>query len=173
MSLIEIKTDDSQKNNNIKNKNATIWLADLTYTQQQVSSESMPSAIGGIATYTEQNLCLKNPIRIFKYPEVLIEALETDGIPDIMGFSNYMWNSELSLAFVKRIKEVSPKTIIVVGGPNFPIIASEQELFLRNNPGIDFYVEGEGELAFANLVGILINVDFDKSRIQENLPSIQ
>ena len=173
MSLIEIKTDDSQKNNNIKNKNATIWLADLTYTQQQVSSESMPSAIGGIATYTEQNLCLKKPIRIFKYPEVLIEALETDGIPDIMGFSNYMWNSELSLAFVKRIKEVSPKTIIVVGGPNFPIIASEQELFLRNNPGIDFYVEGEGELAFANLVGILINVDFDKSRIQENLPSIQ
>lgn len=169
MSLIQLKKSDDI----LKNENVTVWLADLTYTQQQVSSESMPSAIGGIATYTEQKLCLKNPIRIFKYPEVLIEALETDGIPDIIGFSNYMWNSELSLAFVKRIKEVSSKTIIVMGGPNFPVIPSEQEIFLKKNPGIDFYVEGEGEIAFANLIRVLINTDFDKSRIEEDLPSIQ
>ena len=85
MSLIQIKkTDGNSRNDAIKNKNVTIWLADLTYTQQQISSESMPSAIGGIATYTEQNLCLKKPIRIFKYPEVLIESLET-----ICGILNY------------------------------------------------------------------------------------
>ena len=45
-----------------------IWLVDPTYTQQQISSESMPSAVGGIATFSEANLKLKYPIRLFKYP---------------------------------------------------------------------------------------------------------
>ena len=87
-----------------KNFNPKIWLIDPTYTQQQISSESMPSAIGGIATFTEKHLHLENPIRIFKYPEKLAMALENE-IPDVIGFSNYMWNSELSLALARRIKE--------------------------------------------------------------------
>ena len=41
-------------------------LIDPTYTQQQISSESMPAAIGGIATFTEKNLKLKNPIKTFQ-----------------------------------------------------------------------------------------------------------
>ena len=101
-SVINLKT----KHNDIK-----IWLVDPTYTQQQISSESMPSAVGGIATFTEQNLKLKYPIRLFKYPEKLANALENE-IPDIIGFSNYMWNFELSLALARRIKEYAADTVV-------------------------------------------------------------
>jgi radical SAM superfamily enzyme YgiQ (UPF0313 family) len=180
MSVIQIKSSSEKNvqsekpvNFQIKNKSAKIWLADLTYTEQQISSESMPSAIGGIATYTEYNLELENPIRIFKYPETLNGAFERDGIPQIIGFSNYMWNCELSLAFARRIKEVSPETIIVLGGPNFPVSEKEQEKFLRIHPEVDFYVSGEGELSFTILAGILINVDFDKNKINEEIPSVK
>ena len=134
----------------VKREDIKIWLVDPTYTQQQISSESMPSAVGGIATFTEHNLKLKHTIRLFKYPEKLAEALENE-IPDIIGFSNYMWNFELSLSLARRIKEYAADTVVVMGGPNYPVDPSDQETFLRMHPEIDFYVVGEGEIAFANL----------------------
>ena len=179
MSLIQItsknessKTSHLTINLNIKSDvYIDIWLIDPTYTQQQISSEAMPAAIGGIATFTEYHLKLNKPIRLFKSPETFTKALN-DKIPDIIGFSNYMWNSELSLALARRIKEISPRTIIVMGGPNYPVTKYEQEIFLRKHPEIDFYIIGEGELAFANLVAALINENLDKNKIRTELPSV-
>ena len=132
MSLIQIDSEDKKTkdtpnpiNLNIeKESEIKIWLIDPTYTQQQISSESMPSAIGGIATFTEKHLKLKHAIRIFKYPEKLAMALENE-IPNVIGFSNYMWNSELSLALARRIKEYAADTIVIMGGPNYPVVESE------------------------------------------------
>ena len=99
MTLVQINSKNNQTEEVLKPVNLDIekeseikvWLVDTTYTQQQISSESMPSAVGGIATFTEKHLKLKNPVRIFKYPEKLAMALENE-IPDVIGFSNYMWN---------------------------------------------------------------------------------
>lgn len=49
----------------------SIWLADLTYTQQTIAADVMPNAIGCIATFTETQVPLSQPIRLFKYPEAL------------------------------------------------------------------------------------------------------
>lgn len=180
MDLIQITKQDLSKNNKVEDKlidftveenNTKIWLIDPTYTQQQISSESMPSAIGGIATFTEKSLNLKNPIKIFKYPEEFSESLDEYGIPDIIGFSNYMWNSELSLTLARRIKEYAADTIIIMGGPNYPVVESEQESFLKKHPEIDFYIIGEGEVAFANLVAELIRKKLKKNTINTELPS--
>ena len=180
MSLIQIssrstdglKSESSSRINfEIKNRNIKIWLVDPTYTQQQISSESMPAAIGGIATFTEEQLKLEHPIRLFKYPEKLAMALENE-IPDVIGFSNYMWNCELSLALARRIKEYAADTIIVIGGPNYPVVPSEQESFLRKHPEIDFYVNGEGELAFANLMVELIRANMKKHNLKHEIPSV-
>jgi len=83
-----------------------------------------------------------------------------------------MWNSELSLTISRRIKEISADTIIVMGGPNYPVDEKEQEKFLRDHPEIDFYVIGEGELAFANLIAYLIRVEFKKSNLKGEIPSV-
>jgi radical SAM superfamily enzyme YgiQ (UPF0313 family) len=153
--------------------NIKVWLIDPTYTQQQQSSYAMPSAIGGIATFTDKYVKnLKKPVRIFKYPETLADALRKEGPPDIIGFSNYVWNHELSRALAARIKAQSPKTITVIGGPNYPVETSEQESYLQTHPEIDFFVVGEGELAFANLVAALIRNGLDKNKINEVLPSV-
>ncbi len=166
------QNDDIELNFEIKNKNPEIWLADLTYTQQQISSDVVPAAIGGIASFTMHNLNLEKKIRLFKYPEKLAVALENKEFPQIIGFSNYLWNLELSYNFAKAIKELNPKTIIIFGGPNYPLTADEQEKFLREHPEIDFYIVREGEIAFSNLVVELINNDFDKMKINEKLLSV-
>ena len=179
MTLIQIGPKNNMSSNDTHSKinldvqdpGVKIWLVDPTYTQQQISSESMPSAVGGIATFTEKHLKLKHPIRIFKYPEKLAVALKNE-IPDVIGFSNYMWNFELSLALARRIKEYAADTIVVMGGPNYPVVESEQETFLRKHPEIDFHIKGEGEAAFANLIAELIRSNMKKNNLKSELPSV-
>ena len=168
----KVEPETHKINFNIKKEiHPKIWLVDATYTQPQISSETMPSAVGGIATFAEKHLHLKEPIRLFKYPDKFSQELENQ-IPDVVGFSNYMWNSELSFALARRIKEIKPEIITIMGGPNYPVDQSEQETFLRTHPEIDFYVIGEGEVAFTNLIANLINVDLKKENLRGELPSV-
>ena len=133
-----------------------IWLADLTYTQQSIASDVVPAAIGMIAEYAEKKIPSLKTIKIIKYPEDLSSSLNNE-VPDLIGFSHYMWNSSLSDAYGKRIKEVYPKVIIVAGGPNFPTVENEQEEYLKLRPWIDFYLVKEGEHAFTELVKALMD----------------
>ena len=150
-----------------------IWLCDLTYTQQVVSSEVMPAAVGELATYCESHISPPPSFRIFKYPEKLIAAFRTQQ-PKIIGFSNYVWNSQLSYRFAEVIKAKYPDTIVVMGGPNFPLGSEQQEIFLRSRPAIDFFVEKEAEWAFCNLVTSLIDHDYQIESVKkEKLGSVR
>jgi radical SAM superfamily enzyme YgiQ (UPF0313 family) len=148
--------------------NLRIWLADLTYTQQTVASDVMPAAVGGIATFTETIVPLDTPIRVFKYPERLAEALDRDGPPDIIGFSNYVWNSSLSYGFAKAIKRARPASVVVFGGPNYPVNKDEQECWLRRWEAVDFVIIKEGELAFARLVEAIVAADRDIAAVKRH-----
>jgi radical SAM superfamily enzyme YgiQ (UPF0313 family) len=143
-----------------------VWLCDLTYTQQVISSEVMPAAIGEIAMYCESHISLPSAIRLFKYPEKLINALRTEQ-PKVIGFSNYVWNLELSYRFAEAIKAKFPRTVVVMGGPNFPLSNENQESFLRSRPAIDFYIEKEGEAPFCDLIRCLIELEFDVERVKK------
>ena len=76
-------------------KTPQIWLCDLTYTQQSISNDTVPAAIGGIAT-TILKFNPKTIIKLFKYPDKLSKELEKIDNPlyrpDIISFSNYSWN---------------------------------------------------------------------------------
>jgi len=150
-----------------------IWLCDLTYTQQTVAADTIPMAIGCIAEYTEKRLGLTSKISLFKYPEELIKELEAGPIPRVLGFSNYVWNLSLSSEIAKIIKAMLPHTIIVFGGPNYPITDEERQEFLAEHPEIDFYVAGEGEAAFADLIEALIANNFYIDIVKQlALPSV-
>lgn len=150
----------------------SVWLCDLTYTQQTVASDIMPAAVGCIATYTEQELGDAVDIRIFKFPTALAEALETDLPPRVIGFSNYAWNRDLCTQFAAVIKRKLPNIITVFGGPNYPTIKEEQEEFLRAHPMIDLYIVKEGEAAFSKLIKGLIESNFNLSQLPDDLPSM-
>jgi radical SAM superfamily enzyme YgiQ (UPF0313 family) len=142
-----------------------VWLCDLCYTQQIVSAEVMPAAVGGIATFCESHIEHAPEVRLFKYPEKLIEAIK-EGVPHIIGFSNYCWNFELSYGFAQLFKRKYPDTVVVMGGPNYPIDMLNQELFMREHPAIDFYISKEGELPFSRLVEALRAHNFDVDAVK-------
>jgi radical SAM superfamily enzyme YgiQ (UPF0313 family) len=151
---------------------ATIWLCDLTYTQQTIASDVMPMAVGSIGSFVRANLDPEPSVRLFKYPEALATALEEDGPPDILGFSNYVWNRTLSTAFAATVKRRFPGVVTVLVGPNFPTAPAEQEALMRALPMIDFYVLKEGEVAFTRLAEALAGSGFDPGAVPESQPSI-
>ncbi len=68
--------------------------------------------------------------------------------PDILGFSCYIWNIEMVKKLVVLIKKVSPKTIIVLGGPE---VSYNSEALFSEIP-CDYLISGEGEQTFCELL---------------------
>jgi radical SAM superfamily enzyme YgiQ (UPF0313 family) len=61
--------------------------------------------------------------------------------PDFLGLSLYLWNSERSLYIAQKIKEKSPKTKILIGGPE----VNPDNPFVIHSEGYDFAFSGESE----------------------------
>lgn len=133
-----------------------IFLADLGHNLLTLSSDVYPLGVANLATYVgaQTDLGTRVEFSIFREPQDLKAALER-GAPDVLGLSNYAWNEELAYHFATYAKQLNPATLVVMGGPNYPLVDSVREAFLRGLPNIDLYVDGptyEGEVAFANLV---------------------
>lgn len=149
-----------------------IWLCDLTYTQQTIASDVMPNAIGCIGAFAKKTFGDLIDVELIKRPEELAEWLAHRPHPRVIGFSNYVWNQNLSLAFARVIKETCPEIILVTGGPNYAHTLEGREAYFRANSWIDFHVINEGEAAFSLLLEYLFKSDFKKALITEPLPSI-
>ena len=81
-------------------------------------------------------------------PSVLEQAENID----ILGLSNYMWNSKVNYKLAKEFKKRNPNCLIVCGGPEFDQLKPE------NFENIDIYIPIEGEATFSQ---ILDNVYLD------------
>jgi radical SAM superfamily enzyme YgiQ (UPF0313 family) len=152
----------------------TVSFAELTHTGVAVDANNIPLAVGYIAAYAKTHLGDDIDAHLFKYPAALSKFLSKK-TPTIAAFSNYMWNGRLSCTFAREIKKRHPNTTIVMGGPNYPVDAPEQREYLEARPEIDFYVDGEGEMAFVGLYKALEEVDFDPSRLKASgtvIPSV-
>ena len=121
-----------------------IYLCDLTYDTMILVSDTIPINIGFISSYVKSKLGEKVIIELFKYPNELLKKIKSDP-PDILGLSNYSWNSNLSEYFAKLTKELNSDCIVIQGGTNFPHTQEEQKNFLLNRPNTDLYVLFEGE----------------------------
>src|SRR5262245_20612454 len=143
----------------------TVAFADLTHTSVAIDANNNPLAVGYIAAYALRHLGRDIFPRLFKYPAALGSFLDRE-TPPIVCFTHYMWNAQLSLAFARAIKRHRPRTVVVMGGPNYPVDALEQEAYLASHPEIDFFADGEGEVAFVNLFQALADVGFDGDRLR-------
>src|SRR5579883_1252820 len=68
---------------------------------------------------------------------------------DIVAFSTYVWNGQISLEIARRLKTLRPETLIVFGGPQVP---DQPEDFMRAHPFIDLAVHNEGEETFRRIL---------------------
>lgn len=82
---------------------------------------------------------------------LLAERLAADE-PDFLGLSLYLWNSERSLHLAREVKRRSPRTQVLIGGPE----VCEDNTFVLGQPGFEVAVTGEAEETFATLMAALL-----------------
>ncbi|MEO5358371.1 MAG: cobalamin-dependent protein [Nitrospirae bacterium YQR-1] len=148
-----------------------ISFADLTHTNNVVATNAIPLGVAMVASYAKKVLGDEIEIELFKYPDDFSSYLQ-DSPPDIACFSTFYWNVSLANAFARRIKAHRPDTITVFGGPNFPRQEDEQREFLLKYPYIDFYVQGEGELAFVEVYKVLKENGFKAEQVKRTGESV-
>lgn len=129
-----------------------VALGDLRHRTTGRHSVFMPIGIGFIGAYLLQ----KSPrdtieLRLYDDADILLADIDR-WKPDVIGLSNYCWNSNLSCLVYRYAKEQNPQTLCISGGPDFPSEEYKCVGYLSERPEIDFYVYREGEVAFCNLV---------------------
>ena len=73
--------------------------------------------------------------------------------PRIIGFSVYIWNVTETAAVIALLKQVSPRTQIVVGGPEVSFAEDLPELAEQ----ADYVITGPGEISFRELCGEILS----------------
>ena len=116
----------------------------------------LPYSIGLLFAYTLHNS--KNKDR-FEFSDIIykrhtlsksISILEDC---EIILFSTYVWNEQISLAIAKELKRKDPSKYIIFGGPSVPdSVQGNAEEFLRKNPFIDVAIHQEGERSILKLL---------------------
>lgn len=139
----------------IRKMKLKIYLADLVYDTIK-TNYVVPLNIGYIAAYLDSLFGEKIDIKLFKYPNKLIKAIN-ENPPDILGLSHYSWNSNLCKFFANFVKKKNNKIITIMGGPNIRINNNGIYDFLTINKSIDYYVMFEGEEPIAELIKNILN----------------
>ncbi len=141
----------------------TVSFCDLTH--EGHSCNAIPLGVSMVASYSLKKFSDEIDAEIFKYPTDYASYLERK-TPRIACFSNYIWNLSLSYEIARTIKKKSPETIVIFGGPNYPLKPQRQPAFLRAHPPTDFHVFRNGEIPFSLLFEALRQYDFDAERLK-------
>ncbi|MDA0991308.1 MAG: radical SAM protein [Verrucomicrobia bacterium] len=120
----------------------------------------MPVVAGLLQRYVERNASDPERFRfllpIYRRTPARDAVVALHGA-HVVGFSTYVWNGCISLEIARRLKQDSPETVIIFGGPHVP---DYPEGFLRENRFIDIAVHNEGEATFLELLEILPGRDW-------------
>jgi len=116
---------------------------------------NVPLAAGYLKMYAElKGLQADYDIQIL--PSALSNTLSEQGLIEailerdawMVGFTCYLWNIDRTLWIAQRLKERRPELVIVIGGPEVTI----DNAWVLQQAAVDFYIMGEGEQTFAELL---------------------
>jgi radical SAM superfamily enzyme YgiQ (UPF0313 family) len=158
-------------------KTIKVLLGDLRHHTIGVHSVYVPVGVGYIATYLQKVIPSINfDIKITVHPDEALELVD-DWKPDVIGLSNYIWNSNLSYRICEYSKEKNRNTLCILGGPEFPagtgasfftkIIKKECFDYLKEKEYIDFYCYSDGETSFASVVKEYVDLNFNTILLKE------
>ncbi|WP_224983380.1 B12-binding domain-containing radical SAM protein [Geomonas agri] len=94
-------------------------------------------------------------LTINELPDQLLAKLYAERA-DVVMFSCYIWNTELTLKLASDLKQLAPETFIVLGGPE--VSFGSFDMMVRN-AAIDCIVRGEGEESCRELLAALSRGD--------------
>lgn len=115
----------------------------------------LPYSIGVLQAYAKRNLEHYDEF-VFSPPVYkkgkTDEAIEYLAEADIVFFSTYIWNYNISLDIARGVKLRNRNSVIVFGGPQVPESAEEMKKFLKGHLFIDIACYDEGEIPFLRIL---------------------
>lgn len=111
-----------------------------------------PLAIGMLQAYAQKTL---GDVHRFKFRVPLYKRIRVDdAVLQLLGcnvvlFSVYVWNMNISAEIARRLKAEQPDVVVVFGGPHVP---DSDDTFLTRYPFIDVACHGEGERTAASVL---------------------
>jgi radical SAM superfamily enzyme YgiQ (UPF0313 family) len=78
----------------------------------------------------------------------------TEQKPDVVGLSVHIWNRNYVFQLIKMLRQVLPKLIIMVGGPEVMFAGTKVQKLL---PQVNYVICGEGEELVSDLLTNLVN----------------
>jgi len=132
-----------------------IALIDLNHMTLGVHTNTAPLGMGAIGHYLKTSVEHPLDIRMFKNPVKFLDIIRK-WHPDVLGFSQYSWNSELNLHMAHIAKKANPNCVIETGGPNLYVSSPEKHAYLKKNSFIDVCVKYDGEIPFSEIVKRLV-----------------
>jgi hypothetical protein len=87
------------------------------------------------------------------YGDTLLADYIARDQPDYVGFSLYLWNVERSLHLAREVRRRSPRTRVLIGGPE----VSSDNPFVLSQTGFDIAVTGEAEDTFGHVMNRLLD----------------
>ncbi len=143
-----------------KEKILLVYLADLAHDYFKVNQYT-PTGVGYLAAYAKSKLGKQIEFCLFKSVTKLLDAYEKKK-PDLVGFSNYTWNSALSKFAGQWIKNRDLSLPIIMGGPNIRTYPKGIEEFLRANDYVDIYCMFAGEISVYEILKFLLDQPEEK-----------
>ncbi len=81
-------------------------------------------------------------------------------------FSSFSWTHPFNMEVARFIKQKSPTSLIIFGGPEVPRRKESAQEFMQSYPQIDVGVLGEGEMTLAAILEMVFN-NADQSALSE------
>ena len=161
-------------------KNIKILFSDPRHETVGTHSSYIPINIAYIAAYLKHNIKNFNvEIELTTTAKEVFHLLE-NWKPDVIGISNYVWNSGLSNAICRYAKKLNSNTLTILGGPEFPAGTGARTIentpkdqtydksynYLLKRPSVDYFAYSDGEVSFLEIVENFIKNDFSVARLK-------
>ncbi len=164
-------------------KKINILLVDPRHDTVGAHSNYIPIGIGYIGAYLKEKLKneIEVEIQLSTKPEEAL-SLINDFKPNVIGLSNYIWNSGLSNIICEHAKEINPQTLCVLGGPEFPAGTGARKIednendktyskcydYLIKRPCVDYFAWSDGEVAFLHVIKKFLEKNCSIQNLKDN-----
>jgi radical SAM superfamily enzyme YgiQ (UPF0313 family) len=143
-----------------------ILLGDPRHDTVGTHSSYVPINIGYITTYLLKKIPNSElDIKIATETNEIFDLINS-WKPDVIGLSNYVWNSTLSNRMCEIAKEQNPNILTILGGPEFPAGTGNRKIqdtkkdpthtkcfnYLKERPSIDYFAYSDGEVVFFEVI---------------------
>ena len=115
----------------------------------------LPLSLGFLVSYAEFHCKNYNDFEFLNpiYKRVPIkEVVEQYKDCDIVAFSVYVWNNNISMRIAKALKEVNPNILTLAGGCHIPERPEYIEKYMSDHSYLDIASIGEGERVFTDFL---------------------